>query len=66
MNAQQKSYLDGAVMAYRDAASEIRRMISVAPPHSKPFMEAMEPFAVALDIKAEAVYFAVDENTNSN
>lgn len=56
MNNHQKSYLDGAAMAYRDVAKLITGMISRSPAEIKSMVEIMRPIADVCEKKAMEVY----------
>lgn len=56
MTPLQKSYCDGAAMAYRDCAARIREMTNNAPPQLKPILQGLEPLAQACEKKATEVY----------
>lgn len=56
MNTNQKSYLDGASMAYRDCADKVEELIKNAPDDLKIFFDAMLPIAVAMRMKAAEIH----------
>jgi len=56
MNARQRSFCDGAAMAYNDTAKMIRSLIKDAPANLKTILSSLEPMAVACEAKAKTVH----------
>jgi len=63
MNARQRSFCDGAAMAYNDTAKMIRSMIKDAPANLKTILSSLEPMAVACETKATTVYTEAEHFT---
>ena len=56
MNENQKAYLDGAAMAYRDCSSLLKRMIDNSPDELKKILQGLSPIVMAMNAKASEVY----------
>ena len=56
MNSLQKAYVDGASMAYKDAADKIDELIELAPTELKPYVMILKPFGDALRLKSKCIY----------
>lgn len=64
MNDLQKSYCDGAAMAYRDVSNKIRQMQNDAPAEIKHLVTMLEPIAQACEAKAKNVYVECENFTS--
>ena len=55
-NLLEKAYLDGASIAYKDCASILRHLMSVAPDNLKSIVKCFEPLAVEFEDRSKEIY----------